>query len=96
MVSSWTQVAEVVGSRHAERKYIVILAFWNYIRRRLLRTIECAKRWQHSLDPNVENTKWEKHDDELLMSKAEVHSHSWKTIKQKFFPKRSTTDIKNR
>ncbi|MCJ1279025.1 hypothetical protein MMC21_006846 [Puttea exsequens] len=71
----WTQVAEIVGTRHAE---------------------QCAKRWQHSLDPSVDHSKWDNNEDQALMEGVTKHGRNWKTIRSERLPHRSTTDIKNR
>jgi hypothetical protein len=57
---------------------------------------ECAKRWQHSLDPNVDHSKWEQGDDELLLQSFNKNGRNWKAIREESFKNRSTTDIKNR
>ncbi|KAM0794119.1 hypothetical protein BDR22DRAFT_717997 [Usnea florida] len=71
----WTQVAEIVGTRHAE---------------------QCAKRWQHSLDPSLDHSNWDSNEDQLLMESVTRHGRNWKTIRSEELPHRSTTDIKNR
>lgn len=57
---------------------------------------ECAKRWQHSLDPNIDHSEWSTQDEDRLLLAVSIHGRNWKTIGQKEFPTRSTTDIKNR
>ncbi|GAM35871.1 DNA-binding protein [Talaromyces pinophilus] len=57
---------------------------------------QCAKRWQHSLNPSVLHTKWEAEDDQKLLRAVEEFGRSWTRISEKRFPTRSPTDIKNR
>ena len=57
---------------------------------------ECAKRWQHSLDPSLDHSEWKNHDDDRLLAAVTMYGRNWKTIKDREFPGRSTTDIKNR
>lgn len=57
---------------------------------------ECAKRWQHSLDPSLDHSEWKTQDDDRLLAAVTIYGRNWKTIKDREFPGRSTTDIKNR
>ncbi|KAH8807203.1 hypothetical protein F5884DRAFT_899642 [Xylogone sp. PMI_703] len=57
---------------------------------------QCAKRWQHSLNPAVIHSKWESEDDEKLLSAVAEYGRSWSRISDEKFPNRSPTDIKNR
>ncbi|KAG4435202.1 hypothetical protein IFR05_009310 [Cadophora sp. M221] len=56
---------------------------------------QCAKRWQNSLDPNVDHSKWDD-DNEKLLSCVQRLGRNWTAIREKFFPNRTTTDLKNR
>jgi hypothetical protein len=58
--------------------------------------LECSKRWQHSLNPSLDHSKWSEQDDEKLLRAVKVHGRNWKTISMAVFPTRSGTDIKNR
>lgn len=71
----WTEVAVVVGTRHAD---------------------QCAKRWQHSLDPSLMHAPWTPDEDALLLTSVGVHGRKWKTITEQHFLGRSVTDVKNR
>ncbi|KAL6231240.1 hypothetical protein BDW75DRAFT_233767 [Aspergillus navahoensis] len=57
---------------------------------------QCAKRWHHSLDPNVKRGPWTPEEDSSLLEAVQRIGRDWKEIGQKLFPSRSTTDIKNR
>ncbi|KAF4537799.1 Myb transcription protein [Lasiodiplodia theobromae] len=57
---------------------------------------QCAKRWNHSLDPEVDRSVWTKEEDACLLDAITKYGKSWKTIAEQVFPRRSTTDIKNR
>ncbi|KAL4789760.1 hypothetical protein BDV19DRAFT_382866 [Aspergillus venezuelensis] len=57
---------------------------------------ECAKRWHHSLDPNVKRGPWTTDEDRSLIEAVQRVGRDWKEIGRELFPSRSTTDIKNR
>ncbi|KAL4957581.1 hypothetical protein BDW69DRAFT_180505 [Aspergillus filifer] len=57
---------------------------------------QCAKRWYHSLDPNVKRGPWTTDEDGFLIKAVQRVGRDWKEIGREFFPSRSTTDIKNR
>lgn len=57
---------------------------------------ECAKRWQNSLDPNLDHSEWRNQDDDRLLAAVTLYGRNWETLKDIEFPGRSTTDIKNR
>ncbi|KAI1372045.1 hypothetical protein F4677DRAFT_278572 [Hypoxylon crocopeplum] len=57
---------------------------------------QCAKRWQSSLDPNLEHREWTTEEDELLMSLVQENGREWKMIQETNFTRRSTNELKNR
>ncbi|KAL4880301.1 hypothetical protein BJY04DRAFT_219297 [Aspergillus karnatakaensis] len=57
---------------------------------------QCAKRWRHSLDPNVNRSPWTEEEDHALVKAVQRFGRDWKQIGRELFPCRSTTDIKNR
>ncbi|KAL4940294.1 hypothetical protein BDV06DRAFT_230435 [Aspergillus oleicola] len=57
---------------------------------------ECAKRWHHSLDPDVKRGPWTTEEDRSLIEAVQKIGRDWKEIGRELFPSRSTTDIKNR
>ncbi|KAL4814502.1 hypothetical protein BDW67DRAFT_165874 [Aspergillus spinulosporus] len=57
---------------------------------------QCAKRWHHSLDPNVKRGPWTAEEDRSLLEAVQKTGRDWKEIGRELFPSRSTTDIKNR
>ncbi|KAL3470339.1 hypothetical protein BJX99DRAFT_264331 [Aspergillus californicus] len=57
---------------------------------------QCAKRWHHSLDPNVKRGPWTPDEDAALVEAVQRIGRDWKAIGRELFPSRSTTDIKNR
>ncbi|KIA75342.1 Myb-like transcription factor [Aspergillus ustus] len=57
---------------------------------------QCAKRWHHSLDPNVKRGPWAPEEDAALLDAVHRIGRDWKEIGRELFPSRSTTDIKNR
>ncbi|KAL2851872.1 hypothetical protein BJY01DRAFT_244805 [Aspergillus pseudoustus] len=57
---------------------------------------QCAKRWHHSLDPNVKRGPWAPDEDTVLLDAVQRIGRDWKEIGRELFPSRSTTDIKNR
>ncbi|MDI1486707.1 MAG: hypothetical protein OHK93_005967 [Ramalina farinacea] len=57
---------------------------------------KCAKRWHHSLDPNLDHSEWIPEDDARLLAAVALHGRVWKTIGEREFPGRSATELKNR
>ncbi|GAP82651.2 putative myb transcription protein [Rosellinia necatrix] len=57
---------------------------------------QCAKRWQHSLDPNLERGNWTAEEDEKLLKYVRKYGREWKRIQQDHYAKRSRNDLKNR
>ncbi|KAH7187749.1 hypothetical protein DER44DRAFT_799379 [Fusarium oxysporum] len=57
---------------------------------------QCAKRWYHSLDPSVDRSVWREDEDQKLLAAMKMYGQQWKVISDNVFPRRSTTDIKNR
>ncbi|CAA9960373.1 Myb DNA-binding domain protein [Pyrenophora teres f. maculata] len=57
---------------------------------------QCAKRWQQSLDPNLDRSEWRDVDDTMLVSAVHRLGRHWKDIQIEHFPGRSKNDIKNR
>ncbi|GME55937.1 hypothetical protein CC86DRAFT_411498 [Neofusicoccum parvum] len=57
---------------------------------------QCAKRWQHSLDPTLDHSKWTEEEEEKLLEVVETHGRAWKQIQTQYFPGRATNNVKNR
>uniref|UniRef100_A0A8H7TVQ3 Uncharacterized protein n=1 Tax=Bionectria ochroleuca TaxID=29856 RepID=A0A8H7TVQ3_BIOOC len=71
---------------------------WNRVAQRVgtRNADQCAKRWQHSLDPKIDRGPWtSREDDELLKAVSEL-GRSWRLIASSKLPSRSPTDLKNR
>ena len=58
--------------------------------------LECAKRWHHFLDPNLDHSEWLPEDDTRLLAAVASHGRVWKSLGEKEFPGRSATELKNR
>ncbi|OAL64899.1 hypothetical protein A7C99_4335 [Trichophyton rubrum] len=71
----WTEVAQVVGTRHAD---------------------QCAKRWLHFLNPNLNHGEWSEQEDERLLAAVERGGRNWRKIVDEILQGRSATDAKNR
>ncbi|RYO89434.1 hypothetical protein DL762_003230 [Monosporascus cannonballus] len=56
---------------------------------------QCAKRWQHSLNPELDRHPWQESENQLLLRALATHGTSWKDIQKRHFPARSTNNIKN-
>ncbi|KAI1122065.1 hypothetical protein F5Y10DRAFT_271450 [Nemania abortiva] len=58
---------------------------------------QCAKRWQHCLDPSLDRSEWTQEEDTRLMTMVPQSSDkiSWRDLAV-LFPGRSTTNMKNR
>lgn len=64
----WTLVAQVVESRSADRT--CTSSRWvlgDGAQQADLCFVECAKRWQHSLDPHLDRSEWKPEEDRLLL-----------------------------
>ncbi|KAL2018291.1 hypothetical protein VTK56DRAFT_995 [Thermocarpiscus australiensis] len=57
---------------------------------------QCAKRWQHRLDPRLEHEDWTPDEDELLLEDVQSYGREWKFIQEQDFPTRSPNELKNR
>ncbi|KUI69005.1 Myb-related protein B [Cytospora mali] len=57
---------------------------------------QCAKRWQHKLDPKLDHRSWTPEEDELLIELVARHGREWKTIQEKHYTSRAANDLKNR
>ncbi|KAI1486882.1 hypothetical protein F5X96DRAFT_192708 [Biscogniauxia mediterranea] len=57
---------------------------------------QCAKRWQHSLDPKLEHGNWTQEEDERLLKTVKRYGRRWKKIQEKYYATRSRNDLKNR
>lgn len=58
-------------------------------------TRQCRERWNNNLSPSIIKAKWTKEDDALLFKVISEIGLKWKVI-EKFFPGRTSTNIKNR
>ncbi|KAJ0415337.1 hypothetical protein BJY00DRAFT_293593 [Aspergillus carlsbadensis] len=57
---------------------------------------QCAKRWQHFLDPGLNRSGWTPEEDEILAAEVEKRGRNWKQIVDEVLPRRSANDAKNR
>ncbi|KAF1942265.1 hypothetical protein EJ02DRAFT_434162 [Clathrospora elynae] len=57
---------------------------------------QCAKRWQQSLNPDLDRSEWRDSDDKALIEGTQRLGRHWKDIQGELFPGRSKNDIKNR
>ncbi|KAF2732136.1 transcription factor, Myb superfamily [Polyplosphaeria fusca] len=57
---------------------------------------QCAKRWQQSLDPDLDRSEWRETEDEILIQAVQKFGRHWKDIQRQCFPTRSKNCIKNR
>lgn len=73
--TSWTEVAQVVGSRQPD---------------------QCAKRWQHFLDPDLDRSEWTPEEDNILIAEVEKRGRNWAKIVDAVLHRRSANDAKNR
>jgi hypothetical protein len=90
----WTEVAQVVGTRQADREYSFFLCFVSSPMG--LIKVECAKRWQHFLNPGLDRSEWTPEEDEILLSEVEKRGRNWKQIVDEVLQRRSPNDAKNR
>ncbi|KAL5377167.1 hypothetical protein DPSP01_009979 [Paraphaeosphaeria sporulosa] len=57
---------------------------------------QCAKRWQQSLDPDLDRSEWRDTDDKVLIDAVQKLGRHWKDIQRHHFQGRSKNCIKNR
>lgn len=57
---------------------------------------QCAKRWQHSLNPFLDRSEWREYEDAALLAAVERLGRHWKDIQEQCLPHRSKNCIKNR
>ncbi|KAF2639514.1 hypothetical protein P280DRAFT_39259 [Massarina eburnea CBS 473.64] len=57
---------------------------------------QCAKRWQQSLDPDLDRSEWREAEDKVLIDAVHRLGRHWKDIQRQHFPGRSKNCIKNR
>ena len=57
---------------------------------------ECAKRWRHFLNPDLDHSRWESEDDTRLWVAVGKHGTNWRKVVEEEFPERSPTNVKNR
>ncbi|KAF2789240.1 hypothetical protein K505DRAFT_328375 [Melanomma pulvis-pyrius CBS 109.77] len=57
---------------------------------------QCAKRWQQSLDPELDRSEWRDPEDKVLIEAVQKLGRHWKDIQRQHFPGRSKNSIKNR
>ncbi|KAF2747814.1 hypothetical protein M011DRAFT_476982 [Sporormia fimetaria CBS 119925] len=57
---------------------------------------QCAKRWQQSLDPELDRSEWRESEDQVLIEAVQRLGRHWKDIQRHHFPGRSKNCIKNR
>lgn len=56
---------------------------------------QCRDRYMNYLAPGFVRTQWTKEEDDLLAEKYKIYGSKWSLIR-KFFPFRTSNDIKNR
>ncbi|KAF2142412.1 uncharacterized protein K452DRAFT_270047 [Aplosporella prunicola CBS 121167] len=57
---------------------------------------QCAKRWQQSLDPELDRSEWSSEENRILLEAVRTVGRHWTTIQKTHFPSRSKNGIKNR
>ncbi|KAF2109869.1 hypothetical protein BDV96DRAFT_227283 [Lophiotrema nucula] len=57
---------------------------------------QCAKRWQQSLDPDLDRSEWRDSEDQVLIQAVQKLGRHWKDIQRDYFRGRSKNCIKNR
>ncbi|KAH7053277.1 Homeodomain-like protein [Macrophomina phaseolina] len=57
---------------------------------------QCAKRWNYAVDPSIDRSVWKPVEDAALIFAVSKYGPAWRVISEEYFPRRATTDIKNR
>lgn len=95
----WSQVGAMVQSRNADRKQKSSSSTshpWFPSVLRYILAVECAKRWQHVLGPDVKHCSWTPEEDRKLLDAMSKFGNNWKQIGLTELPDRSTHDLRNR
>ncbi|DAA76248.1 TPA_exp: Uncharacterized protein A8136_0920 [Trichophyton benhamiae CBS 112371] len=56
---------------------------------------QCAKRWQHFLDPTLDRSEWTSEENERLLRAVQQHGRRWLDIRNQYLPLRSPNALKN-
>ncbi|KAK2867939.1 hypothetical protein FQN49_003325 [Arthroderma sp. PD_2] len=56
---------------------------------------QCAKRWQHFLDPTLDRSEWTAEENECLLRAVQQHGRRWLDIRNQYLPLRSPNALKN-
>ncbi|KAK2880155.1 hypothetical protein FQN49_000502 [Arthroderma sp. PD_2] len=56
---------------------------------------QCAKRWQHVLDPALDRSEWTESESQILWDAVERRGRRWLQIRNDLFPLRSPNSLKN-
>ncbi|RYO90663.1 hypothetical protein DL762_002546 [Monosporascus cannonballus] len=57
---------------------------------------QCWKRWNDSLDPNIDHSPWDANEDSVLLKAVETLGRNWSDIVNRHFPGRTALSAKNR
>jgi hypothetical protein len=57
---------------------------------------QCAKRWNDTLNPEIDRSAWSADEDAKLLDAVNTHGTSWTTIVKSNFPGRTALAAKNR
>jgi len=57
---------------------------------------QCAKRWNDTLNPEIDRSAWSTEEDQKLLDAVSNHGTSWTTIVKSYFPGRTALAAKNR
>lgn len=80
--------ATLIVSNRARKKYSSTM--------KLMTLAECAKRWLHFLNPELDYSEWTPPEDERLLAEVEKNGRNWRRIVDEVLTGRSATDAKNR
>lgn len=57
---------------------------------------QCAKRWNDTLNPDIDRSAWSSEEDKKLLDAVSTHGTSWTTIVKSYFSGRTALAAKNR
>ncbi|KAI0944194.1 hypothetical protein AcW1_001955 [Taiwanofungus camphoratus] len=57
---------------------------------------QCAKRWNDTLNPSIDRSRWTREEDELLIKAVEEQGRVWAHIARTYLPGRTGLATKNR
>ncbi|EZF33490.1 hypothetical protein H109_06831 [Trichophyton interdigitale MR816] len=89
----WTAEEDRLLGQAVEAEGKVWMRVSTYVPRRT--ADQCAKRWQHFLDPALDRSEWTESECQILWEAVQKQGRRWLQIRNDLFPQRSPNSLKN-